>query len=93
VFLEGGASVPVAASGFEHDVNSEERITFIDADGKPIDEIFVRAKDIAMIIPDSRIAKSHAFSSLQNQIKTLTERMDRIELAQASIQPSSGSDA
>lgn len=77
--------VAIEAAGFDHEVNAEERIVFTDAEGKPIKDIFCRAEPVALIVPDSRIAKSHAFIDLQNKVSDLTERIGRAELALASL--------
>jgi hypothetical protein len=90
VFLEDGRTVPIEATGFDQVVNIEEQIIFRDADGKPIDEIFCRAAEVALIVPESRIAKSHAFIDLQKKVSDLTERLGLIEKAVTSTQPPSG---
>jgi hypothetical protein len=90
VFLDDGRTVPIEAAGFDHEVNAEERIIFTDSDGSPIKDIFFRAEPVALIVPDSRIAKSHAFIDLQNKISDLTERLGRVETALASLQPPPG---
>jgi hypothetical protein len=90
VFLGDGQAVPVEAAGFEHEVNAEERIIFLVEDGKPIKEIFCPATAVALIVPDSALARSHSFIALQTQVKNLSERIDRIETALAASHPPSG---
>lgn len=90
VFLDDGQTVPVEAAAFEHVVNTQEQIVFVDANGDPIKQIFLRAQSVKMIIPDSAIAKTHLFVALQTKVDDLAERVGRIETAMNSSQSPSG---
>jgi hypothetical protein len=78
--------VSIEAAGFDHVVDSEERIAFTDSDGKEIKEIFCRAASVALIVPDSRIARSHVFVRLEKKVADLADRLDRIEKSQVPSQ-------
>jgi len=84
VFLGDGRTVAIEAAGFDHVVNAEERIVFVDADGAEIKDIFCRAEPVALVVPDSRIAKTHVFMDLQTKVADLTKRLDKIEQSQGS---------
>src|SRR5262245_5436456 len=84
VFLGDGRTVAIEAAAFEHEVNAEERIVFFDSDGAEIKDIFCQPVGVYLIVPDSRIAKTHIFTDVQNKIAELAERLNKIEAAQNS---------
>lgn len=83
VFLQDGSKLAVGAASFQHQASPEDLILFLKPDGTPDDSIFLRARSVEYIIPESSLRKSRSFTELRDRVSNIEARVALLERAAA----------
>jgi hypothetical protein len=83
VFLNDGSKFAVSATAFQHQASPEDLILFLKPDGVPDERIFLRARSVECIIPESSLRKSRSFTELRDRVDNIEARMALLENAAA----------
>jgi hypothetical protein len=83
VFMHDGSKFPVARPSFQHRASPEDLILFLKPDGTPDEKIFLRARSVECIVPESALGKSRSFMELQDRVGSIEARLSLVESAVA----------
>lgn len=93
VFMHDGSKFSVARPAFQHKASPEDLILFIKPDGTPDEMIFLRARSVECIMPESALGKSRSFMELQDRVSNVEARLSLVESVIVRMpQPSDGPD-
>lgn len=81
VFMHDGSKFPVARPAFQHKASPEDLILFLKPDGTPDEKIFLRARSVECIMPESALGKSRSFTELQDRVGNIEARLMLVEKA------------
>lgn len=79
VFMHDGSKFPVVRPAFQHKASPEDLILFLKPDGTPDEKIFLRARSVECIIPESALGKSRSFTELQDRVSNIEARLALVE--------------
>jgi hypothetical protein len=79
VFMHDGSKFPVVRPAFQHKASPEDLILFLKPDGTPDENIFLRARSVECIIPESALGKSRSFTELQDRVSNIEARLSLVE--------------
>jgi hypothetical protein len=79
VFMHDGSKFPIARPSFQHRASPEDLILFFKPDGTPDEKIFLRARSVECIVPESALGKSRSFIELQDRMLNIEARLSLVE--------------
>jgi predicted glycosyltransferase involved in capsule biosynthesis len=71
VILKDGTTMVIAAAAFQHQLNPEDLILFLDADGNERKDVFMRASAVDCIVAGDALIELHPVTKLQSQVNEL----------------------